>query len=215
MSKNEGKVVRRAGAVSGTVRKDLDCHHPVVRKIPEEEVHQCMCQGRNRQPKQDLTGIVNPRESPRGRIVNIDFSDDGCPPCDEEEEVEKKEAVEVVCSCRFDPTQDLVGSGKIHPRKLQSGRIVNEKPQQDSIVNQKVDQIECPAGFTLDCEEFEEGSGEEAFLEWTGPEHPGKDSYVEGSGLVGYGELSSIDYYSAPRLGRSQKDTSAVSFPKA
>ena len=77
---HEGRMVRRQGAASGTVRADLGCRHHILQQVEaREEEEICDCQ-----PDQhyDLvsTGLIDPRLLPSGRIVNTHTEVLQCPP---------------------------------------------------------------------------------------------------------------------------------------
>ena len=81
----EGRMVRRQGAASGTVRPDLACRHNIIEQVEareEEEEEVCHCQPREHF---DLvsTGLIDPRllpSVPSGRIVNHNTPPEVCPP---------------------------------------------------------------------------------------------------------------------------------------
>ena len=77
---HEGRMVRRQGAASGTVRADLGCRHHILQQVESREEEEiCDCQ-----PDQhyDLvsTGLIDPRLLPSGRIVNTHTEVLQCPP---------------------------------------------------------------------------------------------------------------------------------------
>ena len=74
---SEGRMVRRQGAASGTVRADLGCRHNIIQQVEAREEEICDCQ-----PDQQFdlvsTGLIDPRLLPSGRIVNTHT--EICPP---------------------------------------------------------------------------------------------------------------------------------------